>query len=75
MPLRCPICYQQLNTFQYNCPEGHTYALEDGVLVLLGGETGDKIRHFNREYFNYRQGKQDQLQEFDDFAALPYGRN
>ena len=69
MHLRCPECHQPLQGLR--CPNQHTYAVEDGVLVLLNAAFRQRLQPFNLRLEQYRAAEGKRLLDPGVYEQLP----
>ena len=53
---RCPECHQPLNA-SLACPQGHQFAMEDGLLVLLRPDFRRQLEAFLARFAALRQSE------------------
>jgi SAM-dependent methyltransferase len=54
LSLYCPTCRQPLHVERSICPNGHTFAVTDGVLSLLDAQFARRLQRFNEALAQYR---------------------
>jgi 2-polyprenyl-3-methyl-5-hydroxy-6-metoxy-1,4-benzoquinol methylase len=72
MILSCPTCHQPLDPERHSCPQGHTFALRDGVLSLLDVPFARRLHQFNDTLAQYRAATGRRLLDPALYAELPF---
>lgn len=67
--LRCPECQQPLRGL--TCPDGHTYPVVDGVVVLLKPAFRQRLQQFNDRLVQYRAAEGKRLLDSTVYERLP----
>ena len=74
MRLLCPNCHQAIDPDTLACPHGHQFGCEDGVLVLLGEEFGQKLRTFIANIQRFRAAERKRLLDSAVYEDLPFAK-
>lgn len=85
LTLRCPNCHERLGVrdwgleitprsspFSLQCPNGHTFAYQDGVLVLLADGFAARLGQFTADLSRARTANQKRLVEPGLYPQLPF---
>ena len=68
---RCPECHQPLNA-SLACPQGHQFAMEDGLLVLLRPDFRRQLEAFLARFAALRQSEGRRILDPAVYPTLPY---
>lgn len=67
MSVLCPRCHRPIDVQNRTCASGHTFDLENGVLVLMD----ESMRHHVQAIYRHREGVQRELPTITDYNRLP----
>jgi len=72
LSLHCPTCRQPLDRERLICPNGHSFAMKDGVLSLLDAAFAQRLHRFNATLARHRAATGRRLLDPALYAELPF---
>jgi 2-polyprenyl-3-methyl-5-hydroxy-6-metoxy-1,4-benzoquinol methylase len=70
--VRCPNCREPLDRARLSCANGHTFAYENGVLILLSDDVRERLQTFASRLSSIREAEGKRRLDTSQYEHLPF---